>query len=104
MAATIVGNLREGDIVCRLGGDEFMILMAGADHEAATAVARRAQARVSEFPLKTANGPVPMGVSFGVATLEPGQQLAATVLIERADQALLAAKSASKRDSRHAAA
>jgi diguanylate cyclase (GGDEF)-like protein len=107
VAATIVGNLREGDIVCRLGGDEFMIVMAGADHEAATVVARRVQTRVGEFPLKTGSGPVPIAVSFGIATLDAGDQHAAATLIERADQALLAAKAGNTKDGRrmnHAAA
>lgn len=102
VAGTIVGNLRDGDIVCRLGGDEFMILMAGADREAANVVARRVQARVSEFPLKTGSGPVPVTVSVGVATLEAGEQSTADALIERADQALLAAKGSSARDGKRA--
>jgi len=92
VAATVVGNLREGDIVCRLGGDEFMIIMSGTEHEGASQTVRRIQARIAEFPLKTANGPVPMQVSAGLATLMPGQSANGAELINEADQALLKSK------------
>jgi diguanylate cyclase (GGDEF)-like protein len=72
-------QLRERDTLARVGGDEFAVVMPGADRRAATAVARRL-ARVTPG----------LGCSVGIACREPGQSL--DELMASADARLYRAK------------
>ena len=77
---------RRSDAVGRVGGEEFSVLLPGADLDEAAAVAQRLRARVRELPL-----PVPVTLSVGVSAL-PGAARTQDELIRTADQALYAAK------------
>jgi diguanylate cyclase (GGDEF)-like protein len=90
VSASIDGETRLGDLLCRLGGDEFLILCpsTGADgaHELAQRVGRAvrdaAAAVVPEQPVTT---------SIGIATF-PGDAADPADLMRNADAALYAAK------------
>jgi len=77
-------SLRAGDIAGRLGGDEFAVLLPHTSADDAITVA----ARIVE-PLMT-HRPVPLGLSFGVVQVQPGES--ADAALNRADQALYEAK------------
>lgn len=79
----------------RLGGEEFMIVLPGTDEEGACRAAERLRARVMEIDTQRwlANGPIT--VSIGVTVSEPGTDTPSTML-QRADQALYAAKRAGR--------
>jgi diguanylate cyclase (GGDEF)-like protein len=83
---------REGDRVFRYGGEEFALLVAGADAAAGLAVARRAVRATAGAPF--AAGPRSVGVtcSAGVSALAPDDDPAGARLVARADAALYAAK------------
>ena len=70
LAAMLLKNSREHDLVARYGGEEFVVLLPATD--AARRAARlRADARTIErhrWPLR------PITASFGVATMGPGTQ------------------------------
>ncbi|TYP68055.1 diguanylate cyclase [Paenibacillus methanolicus] len=82
-------GLREGDICCRYGGEEFIFLLPDADHDQAQAMAERLRSRVEEARLLGQS--TPLTVSLGVAAC-PGQGGQWEELKERADQALYHAK------------
>ena len=83
--------LRGYDALFRIGGEEFAVLLTGADPEAVRAVAERLRALVANSPLQVHGQPVPMTVSVGVAALEKTDQKWEDIL-RRADEALYHAK------------
>jgi diguanylate cyclase (GGDEF)-like protein len=82
MARFLMRHIRAEESVIRIGGDEFVVLLAGADLGATQLVADRFRAEA----LRTA--PVPF--SIGCAAREPGESL--PHLIDRADLGLMAVR------------
>lgn len=89
-AGALLAVVRKGDVVGRLGGDEFCVLLVDSSGEAAMEVMDRVRAELSALEV----GKTPAGsirASFGVAEFLPGD---ATLddLIGRADRALYVSK------------
>lgn len=89
VAETLRNHFRPGDMVARFGGDEFSVLLPGADIEAARTCAERARWAVLKATDEDAGAPK-ITLSAGVAAVEPGDTL--ETLIARADDALYRAK------------
>ncbi|MFZ0342997.1 MAG: GGDEF domain-containing protein [Gaiellaceae bacterium] len=96
VAAAFRAELRAYDLCARFGGDEFLVVLPETDEEEAVAVAERIRAWLAENPLSTSEGPLAVGVSIGVGSLQDGEPEIGTVLA-RADAAMYAAKSAGDR-------
>lgn len=90
-------HLRGGEMAARHGGEEFVLLLPGADAERALAAAERIRAAMSEAPVETRAGPLPVTASFGVATLRSADVDArGDGLLARADAAMYRAKQAGR--------
>ena len=85
-------RLRAGDVLCRMGGDEFVLLLPGTDEEGALQLTERLQEAVRAARAATCPE-IPVGGSFGAAAQE-GDALDATALLQHADVAMYAAKRA----------
>lgn len=85
-------NTRGIDLACRLGGEEFMIVMPDTDIARAYQVGERLRACVAAdpFPISTQET-IRVTASVGLASLESQNDTAQT-LFKKADQALYAAK------------
>lgn len=83
--------VRSKDVVGRLGGDEFGLLLPGADARVAGEVARRIAAEVRGAELLPTDDRTPITLSIGVASLEAGE-VDLTEAWARADTALYQAK------------
>ena len=91
VAERIIGTVREADLVARFGGDEFVLLMAGAASEAAVAeVAAKLVAAIGA-PLRVEGASISVTPSIGVAQFPEHGQSAAE-LIKHADTAMYRAK------------
>jgi diguanylate cyclase (GGDEF)-like protein len=90
-AARVRGVLRASDIACRVGGDEFAIILPEAGAQQAAQLYARVEEAVSAQPI----GSVPrLTLSGGVAALAESDD--ATTFFERADDALYNAKQGGK--------
>jgi diguanylate cyclase (GGDEF)-like protein len=90
----LVHGLREGDMAFRQSGEEFVVLLPGADHSVAGPIAERLRASLSSRPIDSRAGPVAMTASVGLATLRDGDS--PERLLARADAAMYAAKRAGR--------
>nr|WP_211953663.1 sensor domain-containing diguanylate cyclase [Cupriavidus numazuensis] len=84
-------HLRPGDMAGRLGGEEFGILLDGADMRGAIGVARRIQQRIAEYPLIEHEQRIELTVSIGIALMTAADANAEAPL-SRSDLALYRAK------------
>ena len=84
---------RAGDLVCRYGGEEFCVVMAGIDKQKVFAFAERVRGKVErDFAAGLREVPgLRLTVSAGVESMG-GASLAGPALLDRADQALYRAK------------
>jgi EAL domain-containing protein (putative c-di-GMP-specific phosphodiesterase class I) len=90
-ADDLESQLRQGDVLARVGADQFMILLPGVDHETAGAIARRAMAALSRETMVAGETPVRLSACIGLVPFD-GQDDAQTV-IRRTCAALEEAKS-----------
>jgi diguanylate cyclase (GGDEF)-like protein len=86
--AVMQQNTRDGDLVARLGGEEFCVLLPRNCIEEAMGVAERIRSAFHDTPIEGIDGR--LSASFGVACRRPGQDL--DDLLRLADQALYRAK------------
>jgi diguanylate cyclase (GGDEF)-like protein len=90
-AETIGRVIRPTDILGRIGGDEFVLLLPSSDASEAGGVARRISESVAHLTVDGPRGTVQCTVSIGVAALSAG--IAWEKLVDVADRALYRAKS-----------
>lgn len=92
LARSIQAEARDMDIACRLGGEEFLLVLPRTTRDQAVAVAERLRSTVAELQIRHDGKLLPaVTVSLGVATSDSSWRDAAT-LIKQADQALYRAK------------
>jgi diguanylate cyclase (GGDEF)-like protein len=89
LTRTVAAHLRPDDVLGRLGGDEFGILLADTRIEQAQILAERVRRAVAAMVVRT-DPTVRFTVSIGVAGLRQGES--PDILFERADAALYRAK------------
>jgi diguanylate cyclase (GGDEF)-like protein/PAS domain S-box-containing protein len=88
------GTLRKTDLLGRLGGEEFAILLVETGIAEAESVIGRVVSAIAALVLERNGARVPLGVSAGVAERRETERLAP--LLRRADEALYLAKQAGR--------
>jgi diguanylate cyclase (GGDEF)-like protein len=91
LASLMRSNIRDVDIPCRFGGDEFVILMPEADKNSIRAVGRRIAESLSRTRLKPGDSLIDLGISFGTSAC-PADGTDSELLLQQADAELYAAK------------
>ena len=86
-------SIRNIDLACRFGGEEFVVVMPETDMGVATTVAERLRRRIATepFPIQQEMRLLDVTISIGIAGLHGADDNAAAML-KRADQALYRAK------------
>lgn len=91
---TLTQVLRAQDIVGRIGGEEFAMVLSQLDKEASLEIAERINQATRELQLPTEEGIITATVSIGLVHISsPGQHQSLDALLQQADQALYNAKS-----------
>ena len=103
-AKRLVGSLRSYDALGRYGGEEFLLVLPGADRALVEQLAERVRGGVAARPILVAELELPLTLSLGAASTGPPVHLDSGRLIAAADEALYEAKQAGRNCSRVAAA
>jgi diguanylate cyclase (GGDEF)-like protein len=90
VAQIMTGAVRVGDVVARVGGEEFTLVLLDSPQEQATAVCERIRSTIAAFPWHDLSPDLRVTMSFGGAMAAPEE--AAHTLAARADAALYRAK------------
>lgn len=90
VAAVARAVLRETDLLGRIGGEEFAVLLPHAETPEAITVAEKLRQLIHQQKFPGSVPTITISASFGVASLVPGEDI--DVLIHKADQALYEAK------------
>ncbi len=96
VVARIGRQIRPYDTLGRLGGEEFLVLLADCDRDQMTAAAERIRQLVAESPFRTSNGSLTVTLSLGGAWVEAGREVSARQILNVADRALYKAKAAGR--------
>ncbi len=102
-ANVLRGLLRPSEVVCRLGGEEFVVIGCGLDEETAALCAERLRAGVERQVIEAPTGTLGVTLSLGVA-VRAAHTPDASELLKAADEAVYAAKRGGRNQVRLAAA
>ena len=95
LAATLSASFRDVDVVARVGGEEFAVLLPSTAAAGALAVANRALAAISARHVEFDGARIAYTVSGGVAAMDESVT-GLDALMKRADEALYVAKKAGR--------
>lgn len=90
LAQLLRSNTRSADLLARIGGEEFMMVMVGTPAERALDICERLRLAVQQHDWAHLREGLQVTISLGLASGEPPSD--AKLLFERADHALYAAK------------
>lgn len=86
-------SMRKHDAAGRFGGEEFIVILSGADRDIGMAVAERIRSNVEAIRITAGGGEkINITTSIGVATCKPSDMARMHTLVMNADQALYQAK------------
>jgi two-component system cell cycle response regulator len=91
IAQVLRANARAQDTVCRIGGEEFLVVCRATDVDTARLAGERLRAVVQATPIEMDGISHPVSISVGVSAVGRGSSNA-SVLLKQADQALYRAK------------
>ncbi len=91
LARTLRDSFRTDDLVCRLGGDEFLVICPDTDREGGLHIAEQARRTVSELKVDVGDGCWNGSISIGVAARSLEMESYES-LLKRADESVYAAK------------
>lgn len=94
IAKTMIGELRDSDIIGRLGGDEFGIILPKADESNADAKAQQILASLDNNPLKLKGKEVSLKIAYGIYPLHSG--LSPDQALDHADKKMYSHKQSMK--------
>ncbi len=102
VARSIAGAARPSDIVARIGGEEFLVVLPETPLDTAVEIAERVRAAVANAPIAVDNATLRMTVSVGAASVtgvaEPGERVEETLseVLRQVEDRMHAAKASGR--------
>jgi diguanylate cyclase (GGDEF)-like protein len=90
VAQLLLGLIRSTDVLARIGGDEFGLIVDHLDHNSAIDTAERLAECIAGNPLEIDGQTVAIAAAIGVATILPGDSV--EDVLQRADRNMYRAK------------
>ena len=90
VAATALNTLRKTDVICRWGGEEFLIILPNCAIEAGKAIAEQLRQAVNKTIFRHGDLSLSVTISLGITQWQPGER--EKDLIKRVDTAVYKAK------------
>jgi len=75
----VISTVRETDILGRLGGDEFGLILSHTSQDAATIMTERLPQDLHDNPITWKETPLHISMSYGIVPLEPGRNIVETM-------------------------
>ncbi len=91
VAEIMKSGFRKTDVVCRYGGEEFLILLPASDLEGAAVAAEKVRQSIESYRFEFEGQHIPVTMSMGVGQYMVGKEFGKD-LISRADTALYSSK------------
>jgi diguanylate cyclase (GGDEF)-like protein len=91
VAKRIQENIRQVDLICRFGGEEFCVILVETDKAGAVFAAERIRRAIEEKQIKAYDEDLQVTVSIGISVF-PEDATEANVILDKADGALYRAK------------
>ncbi len=92
LALRLSGLLSGDEVFARFGGEEFAIIDGEASHESACHLAELCRQEIASRPFETADGPLEVTISLGVAAPDPRSIQSRDAILTLADERLYEAK------------
>jgi diguanylate cyclase (GGDEF)-like protein len=96
LSQTLRDTLRDADIIGRMGGEEFAVLLPHTEQQQALESAERVRQAVASTPVSSSSGNLQMSISIGVAVFDAQQEATLEQILITADKALYQAKVAGR--------
>ncbi len=100
IARCLQKNLRDTDVLCRYGGEEFAVLLTDMRHDGCLKLLKRLHAYLAQNPMRHDGKDLRITISLGAAKITPrqGESTGKTMMagLKTADQYLYAAKQAGR--------
>ncbi|MGD8789507.1 MAG: GGDEF domain-containing protein, partial [Burkholderiales bacterium] len=94
VAERVRASIFERDLLCRYGGEEFVVIFTRTSRQGIIEAAEKIRACVSSEPIviNDASAPMKITVSIGVTSFDDVDEPSAETILRSADECLLAAK------------
>lgn len=89
----LINSVRQSDIVCRYGGEEFSLVLPGADKEGAFQLCERIRQKIEDFNFNIGDKTISITVSIGIFFKDSKDNITQNEIIQKADEELYKAKS-----------
>lgn len=92
LARRILRSIRAEDFACRMGGEEFLLVILDPDPADALVIAQRVRETIRKQPVEVDGHSIPVTISMGLACFDPASSVTCDEVIRLADAGLYRAK------------